>query len=233
MNLNGIHMIIVIENLLQADEIKIIRQRLEMANWEDGKKTAGFLAQGVKDNLQLNPQSDLALELGDFLRQVLRANPSYIAAALPAKILSPRFNRYENSGTYGNHIDNSIFNLPEGQQMMRTDVSSTIFFSDPAEYEGGELIVEDTYGTHSVKLKAGDMVVYPGDSLHRVEPVTAGVRFASFFWAQSMIRQAHRRRLLWQLDQSIQRLSMTESGAEEAIALSGVYHNLIREWAEV
>ena len=117
--------------------------------------------------------------------------------------------------------------------MMRSDVSSTIFFSEPDEYEGGELIIEDSYGSHSVKLKAGDMVVYPGDSLHRVEPVTSGVRFASFFWAQSMIRQAHRRRLLWQLDQSIQRLSMSQDGRAEAIALSGVYHNLIREWAEV
>jgi PKHD-type hydroxylase len=156
-----------------------------------------------------------------------------VAAALPAKILPPRFNRYENSGTYGNHIDNAIFNLPENQQAMRTDVSSTIFFSDPEEYEGGELIIEDTYGSHSVKLNAGDMVVYPGDSLHRVQPVTKGVRYASFFWAQSMIRQAHRRRLLWNLDQSIQRLSMTEEGAAEATALSGIYHNLIREWAEV
>lgn len=226
-------MIIVVEQVIRPDELKVIRQRLASAAWEDGKKTAGFLAESVKDNLQLNPQNPLALELGDFLIQVLRANPTYIAAALPAKILPPRFNRYENSGTYGNHIDNAIFNLPENQQAMRTDVSSTIFFSDPEEYEGGELIIEDTYGSHSVKLHAGDMVVYPGDSLHRVQPVTKGVRYASFFWAQSMIRQAHRRRLLWNLDQSIQRLSMTEEGATEATALSGIYHNLIREWAEV
>lgn len=226
-------MIIVVEQVIGPDELKVIRQRLASAAWEDGKKTAGFLAESVKDNLQLNPQNPLALELGDFLIQVLRANPTYIAAALPAKILPPRFNRYENSGTYGNHIDNAIFNLPENQQAMRTDVSSTIFFSDPEEYEGGELIIEDTYGSHSVKLRAGDMVVYPGDSLHRVQPVTKGVRYASFFWAQSMIRQAHRRRLLWNLDQSIQRLSMTEEGAAEATALSGIYHNLIREWAEV
>ena len=226
-------MIIVVEQVIGPDELKVIRQRLASAAWEDGKKTAGFLAESVKDNLQLNPQNPLALELGDFLIQVLRANPTYIAAALPAKILPPRFNRYENSGTYGNHIDNAIFNLPENQQAMRTDVSSTIFFSDPEEYEGGELIIEDTYGSHSVKLHAGDMVVYPGDSLHRVQPVTKGVRYASFFWAQSMIRQAHRRRLLWNLDQSIQRLSMTEEGATEATALSGIYHNLIREWAEV
>ena len=226
-------MIIVVEQVIGPDELKVIRQRLASAAWEDGKKTAGFLAESVKDNLQLNPQNPLALELGDFLIQVLRANPTYIAAALPAKILPPRFNRYENSGTYGNHIDNAIFNLPENQQAMRTDVSSTIFFSDPEEYEGGELIIEDTYGSHSVKLNAGDMVVYPGDSLHRVQPVTKGVRYASFFWAQSMIRQAHRRRLLWNLDQSIQRLSMTEEGATEATALSGIYHNLIREWAEV
>lgn len=226
-------MIIVVEQVIGPDELKVIRQRLASAAWEDGKKTAGFLAESVKDNLQLNPQNPLALELGDFLIQVLRANPTYIAAALPAKILPPRFNRYENSGTYGNHIDNAIFNLPENQQAMRTDVSSTIFFSDPEEYEGGELIIEDTYGSHSVKLHAGDMVVYPGDSLHRVQPVTKGVRYASFFWAQSMIRQAHRRRLLWNLDQSIQRLSMTEEGAAEATALSGIYHNLIREWAEV
>lgn len=226
-------MIIVLEQVIRADEIKVIRQRLEAAAWEDGKKTAGFLAQGAKNNLQLNPQSALAQELGGFLKQVLRANPAYIAAALPAKILPPRFNRYEDCGTYGNHIDNAVFNLPDEQEIMRTDVSSTIFFSEPDEYEGGELIIEDTYGSHSVKLSAGDMVVYPGDSLHRVEPVTKGVRLASFFWAQSMIRHAHRRRLLWELDQSIQRLSMTEKSAEEAVALSGVYHNLIREWAEM
>lgn len=226
-------MIIVLEQVITPEETKVIRQRLENADWEDGKKTAGFLAQEVKDNLQLAPQSPLALELGNFLRQVLRSSPGYIAAALPAKILPPRFNRYENSGTYGNHIDNAIFNLPENQQAMRTDVSSTIFFSDPDEYEGGELIIEDTYGTHSVKLNAGDMVVYPGNSLHRVEPVTKGVRLASFFWAQSMIRHAHRRRLLWELDQSIQRLSMIEDGLDEATSLSGIYHNLIREWAEI
>ena len=226
-------MIIVLEEVITPDEVKVIRQRLDKADWEDGKKTAGFLAKEVKDNLQLNPQSSLAMELGDFLRQVLRARPEYIAAALPAKILPPRFNRYENSGTYGNHIDNAIFNLPENQEIMRTDVSSTIFFSDPDEYEGGELMIEDTYGTHSVKLKAGDMVIYPGDSLHRVEPVTKGVRLASFFWTQSMIRQAHRRRLLWELDQSIQRVSVTENGLDEATALSGIYHNLIREWAEI
>ncbi|QPT39553.1 PKHD-type hydroxylase Sbal_3634 [Oligella ureolytica] len=226
-------MIIILEQVLKPEEIKIIRQKLETAEWEDGKKTAGYLAQEVKENLQLSPQSPLALELGNFLKQVLRADPGFIAAALPAKILPPRFNRYEDSGSYGNHIDNSIFNLPDTQGIMRTDVSSTIFFSEPEEYEGGELIIEDTYGTHSVKLKAGDMVVYPGDSLHRVEPVTQGIRFASFFWTQSMIRHAHRRRLLWQLDQSIQRLSMQDDGLSEATALSGIYHNLIREWAEV
>lgn len=226
-------MIIILEQVLKPEETKIIRQKLETAEWEDGKKTAGYLAQEVKENLQLSPQSPLALELGNFLKQVLRADPGFIAAALPAKILPPRFNRYEDSGSYGNHIDNSIFNLPDTQGIMRTDVSSTIFFSEPEEYEGGELIIEDTYGTHSVKLKAGDMVVYPGDSLHRVEPVTQGIRFASFFWTQSMIRHAHRRRLLWQLDQSIQRLSMQDDGLSEATALSGIYHNLIREWAEV
>lgn len=226
-------MIIILEQVLKPEETKIIRQKLETAEWEDGKKTAGYLAQEVKENLQLSPQAPLALELGNFLKQVLRADPGFIAAALPAKILPPRFNRYEDSGSYGNHIDNSIFNLPDTQGIMRTDVSSTIFFSEPEEYEGGELIIEDTYGTHSVKLKAGDMVVYPGDSLHRVEPVTQGIRFASFFWTQSMIRHAHRRRLLWQLDQSIQRLSMQDDGLSEATALSGIYHNLIREWAEV
>ena len=226
-------MFIILEQVLKPEETKIIRQKLETAEWEDGKKTAGYLAQEVKENLQLSPQAPLALELGNFLKQVLRADPGFIAAALPAKILPPRFNRYEDSGSYGNHIDNSIFNLPDTQGIMRTDVSSTIFFSEPEEYEGGELIIEDTYGTHSVKLKAGDMVVYPGDSLHRVEPVTQGIRFASFFWTQSMIRHAHRRRLLWQLDQSIQRLSMQDDGLSEATALSGIYHNLIREWAEV
>ncbi len=226
-------MLIVIPDVLDAEQLHDCRQALEQAQWEDGRKTAGYLAVKSKTNLQLPLSSPLSQKMGEFLLHVLSEHAQFIAAALPARILPPRFNRYEGGGEYGNHIDNAIFSVPDTGQRIRTDVSSTLFFSDPEEYEGGELIIEDVYGTQSVKLPAGHMVVYPGTSLHRVNPVTSGTRYASFFWTQSMVRQAHQRSLLWSLDQSIQALAHQGADQAELARLSGVYHNLLREWAEL
>ncbi|HLR81749.1 MAG TPA: Fe2+-dependent dioxygenase [Paenalcaligenes sp.] len=226
-------MLIVIPEILSPDEVKQCRMALLSAQWEDGLNTAGYVAADVKKNQQLPLDSPVAKEIGALIMQRLASHPQFIAAALPAKMLPPRFNRYEGGQTYGNHIDNAIFNVPGTQERIRSDVSSTLFLSPPDEYEGGELVIEDTYGTQHIKQNAGDLVVYPGTSLHRVNPVTEGMRLGSFFWTQSMVREAHRRALLWELDQSIQRLAHQQTDSSELARLTGVYHNLIREWAEV
>ena len=226
-------MLIQIPQLLTPDQVQDCRQALMSAAWEDGKKTAGYLAQGVKANLQLPIDSPVAKQVGDFVLHILQNNPQFVSAVLPAKILPPRFNCYQGGGTYGNHIDNAIFPIIGTDQRLRSDVSSTLFLSDPDEYEGGELIIEDTYGSQRIKFNAGDLVVYPGTSLHRVTPVTKGTRLASFFWSQSMVRQAHKRSLLWDLDQSIQALAATDKDHAQLNRLSGIYHNLLREWAEI
>ena len=226
-------MLICIPQLLTPDQVQDCKEALNSAQWEDGKKTAGYLAQSVKANLQLPVDSTIAQQVGDFILHILHNNPLYVSAVLPAKILPPRFNCYQGGGTYGNHIDNAIFPIVGTTERLRTDVSSTLFLSDPNEYEGGELVIEDTYGTQQIKLNAGDLLVYPGTSLHRVNPVTKGVRLASFFWAQSMVRQAHQRRMLWELDQSIQAIATNNTDDPNLARLSGVYHNLLREWADI
>src|SRR5690625_375982 len=226
-------MLIVISGLLTPDEVRQCRLALLEAQWEDGLNTAGYLAVEVKKNQQLPLDNPVGKELGAQIMRRLAAHPQFIAAALPARILPPRFNRYEGGETYGNHIDNAIFNIPGTEQRIRSDVSSTLFLSAPDEYDGGELVIEDTYGSQEIKLAAGDLVVYPGTSLHRVNPVTRGLRLGAFFWTQSMVRSAQHRAMLWELDQSIQRLAQQEVAAAELARLSGVYHNLIREWAEV
>ncbi|HLS21347.1 MAG TPA: Fe2+-dependent dioxygenase [Paenalcaligenes sp.] len=226
-------MLIVISGLLTPDEVRQCRLALLEAQWEDGLNTAGYLAAEVKKNQQLPLDNPVGKELGAQIMRRLAAHPQFIAAALPARILPPRFNRYEGGETYGNHIDNAIFNIPGTEQRIRSDVSSTLFLSAPDEYDGGELVIEDTYGSQEIKLAAGDLVVYPGTSLHRVNPVTRGLRLGAFFWTQSMVRSAQHRAMLWELDQSIQRLAQQEVAAPELARLSGVYHNLIREWAEV
>ncbi|HRL20968.1 MAG TPA: Fe2+-dependent dioxygenase [Alcaligenes sp.] len=225
-------MLITLPDVLNPEQLRDCRQALEQAQWEDGRKTAGYLAQQSKSNLQLPLEHPVARQMGEFLMQVLGQHSGFIAAALPLRMLPPRFNRYEGGGQYGNHIDNAIFTIPGSSQRLRTDVSSTLFFSDPQEYEGGELIIEDVYGTQSIKLPAGHMVVYPGTSLHRVEPVTKGTRYASFFWTQSMVRHAHQRKLLWELDQSIQQLAGQGADTQELSRLTGIYHNLLREWSD-
>ena len=225
-------MMLRIPSLLTPDEVRDCRQALEQATWQDGRTTAGSLAVKVKSNLQLPIDSPIAARLGHLILDRLGRNPLFLSAALPLRVLPPRFNRYEGGGTYGNHIDNALFVIPGTAIKVRTDVSTTVFFSDPEEYEGGELIVEDTYGHQSVKLAAGDAIVYPGTSLHRVNPVTRGTRYASFFWTHSLVKSAEQRRLLFDLDQSIQQLTQEQPEHPRVAALSGTYHNLLRMWSE-
>ncbi|EXU80724.1 Fe(II)-dependent oxygenase [Comamonas aquatica DA1877] len=225
-------MMLRIPSLLTPDEVRDCRQALEQATWQDGRTTAGSLAVKVKSNLQLPIDSPIAAQLGHLILDRLGRNPLFLSAALPLRVLPPRFNRYEGGGTYGNHIDNALFVIPGTAIKVRTDVSTTVFFSDPEEYEGGELIVEDTYGHQSVKLAAGDAIVYPGTSLHRVNPVTRGTRYASFFWTQSLVKSDEQRRLLFDLDQSIQQLTVDHPDHAKLSALSGTYHNLLRMWSE-
>lgn len=225
-------MLLRIPALLSREEVQQCRQALEAAAWQDGRTTAGHVAAQVKSNLQLPLDSPVGKTIGDLLLDKLGQNPLFMSAALPLKVLPPRFNRYEGGGTYGNHIDNAFFTIPGSSIKVRTDVSTTVFFSDPDEYEGGELVVEDTFGQKSVKLAAGDAIVYPGTSLHRVNPVTQGVRFASFFWTQSLVKSAEQRRLLFELDQSVQHLSIDHPNYHRIASLSGTYHNLLRMWSE-
>ncbi len=224
-------MMLKIPDVLTPEQVRQCRQMLEQAPWSEGELTAGYMARGVKRNLQLPADLPATRELGDFLLNVLAGTPAFIAAALPLKVFPPRFNRYEGGGHYGDHVDNAILSVPGTPHRVRTDVSSTLFFSDPDEYEGGELIIQDTYGTHSVKLPAGHMVVYPGTSLHRVAPVTRGTRYASFFWTQSLVRDDGQRALLLELDNAIQSLAAAAPGHASLDRLMGVYHNLLRHWS--
>jgi PKHD-type hydroxylase len=224
-------MMLEIAHVLSADHLRQCREALAQADWIDGRTTAGHVAAKAMNNLQLPLDHPVAQQLGEFIVGTLGQNPSFISAVLPLRILPPRFNRYESGGDYGFHIDNSIFGVAGSHDRIRTDVSATLFFSDPDEYEGGELIVQDTYGEHSVKLPAGHMVIYPGTSLHRVTPVTSGTRYASFFWIQSLIREDSRRALLWDMDKAIQDVSQSMPDHEAIPRLTGVYHNLIREWS--
>lgn len=225
-------MMLHIPALLSPEEVRECRQALESAQWQDGRATAGHLAAKVKANLQLPIDSPLAAKVGQLILDKLGHNPLYLSAALPLRVLPPRFNRYEGGGTYGNHIDNALFVIPGTAIKVRSDISTTVFFSDPDEYEGGELIVENSFGHQSVKLAAGDAIVYPGTSLHRVNPVTKGTRYASFFWTQSLVRSETQRRLLFDLDQSIQQLTLDHPDHPKISALSGTYHNLLRMWSE-
>ncbi|KIN72633.1 Fe2+-dependent dioxygenase [Sulfitobacter guttiformis] len=226
-------MLITIPSILSKDDVKQVRAHLDAADWEDGSKTAGPQSAKVKHNKQLPPVSDTAQTLGQFILQKLTDDPLFLSAALPARILPPMFNKYEQAETFGAHIDNAIRVNPLTQERLRTDLSMTLFLSEPEEYDGGELVIQDHYGTHSIKLGAGDLVLYPSTSLHEVTPVTRGARISSFFWLQSMIRTDAHRTILFDLDQSIQSLSTTiGSNAVETVRLTGIYHNLIRTWAE-
>lgn len=224
-------MVIEIPELFDAAEVREMRDALESADWADGRATAGHRAVRVKENEQLPLDHPLARQLADRVLDRLGKTPLFIAAALPAKVLQPRFSRYDGRGHYGNHVDNAIFPIPGTGEHLRSDVSGTLFLSDPDEYDGGELVIEDMFGTHTAKLSAGSLIVYPGSSLHRVEPVTRGTRFVSFFWTQSFIASPERRRLMFELDGAIQSVAADHPEHSSVDTLTQVYHNLLRQWS--
>ena len=221
-----------IPDVLTPAQVAQARQIFEQAPWIDGRVTAGHQSGRVKDNMQLPEDSPAARQLGDMILSALGQNPLFITAALPLRVFPPLFNRYQGGQSFGTHVDNAIRQVTGTPHRIRTDLSATLFFSGPEEYDGGELIVEDTYGTHSVKLPSGHMILYPSTSLHHVRPVTRGARIASFFWIQSMVRDDGERSLLFDLDVAIQRLNHEAPNHPSAVQLTGVYHNLLRRWAD-
>lgn len=225
-------MLLHIPEILTGAELSRIRQALDGADWTDGRETVGPQGAQVKRNQQLPDVSALKSDLGKVILAALERSPLFFAAALPLKILPPRFNRYAGGGEYGFHVDGAVMRLGGGAQL-RSDVSCTLFLNAPDEYDGGELVVSDTYGEHEVKLPAGDLIVYPSSSLHKVTPVTRGARLASFFWVQSMIRDDSRRRLLFEMDAAIETLRAGNADSGAVLQLTGTYHNLLRAWAEV
>jgi PKHD-type hydroxylase len=221
-----------IEAVLSPEQVALCRQRLAAADWIDGRATAGEQSAEVKHNLQVPQEAPVARELGELILGALGRNQAFVAAALPLRVFPPLFNRYEAGMDFGAHVDNAI--RFAGPVRFRTDVSCTLFLSDPDEYDGGELIVEDAYGEHAVKLAAGDMILYPATSLHRVAPITRGARWGAFFWAQSMVKSDEQRTLLLNLDRSVQGLAgRLGHNDPEVVSLTGAYHNLLRMWAEV
>lgn len=225
-------MLIPIEMVLSKDEVREFRARLDQAGWQDGQKTAGTLARSVKRNQQLEDGSELAVSLGNHILRRLGNLPTFIAAALPQRIYPPKFNRYADGGTYGAHVDSAVMQVPGSTITVRSDLSATLFLSEPDDYDGGELEIEGPFGVQAVKLEAGDMVLYPSSSLHRVTPVTRGARVASFFWIQSLVADEGARTLLFDLDQAIQGLTPAlPPDDEHLLKLTGVYHNLLRRWA--
>lgn len=226
-------MLLDIPNVLTPEQLAEARKVLAAAEWVDGKATAGHQGARVKDNMQLPVDSPAARQVGAMILKALGANPLFMSAALPLHILPPMFNRYSGGQTFGTHVDGSIRTVPGTNHRLRTDLSCTLFFAGPEEYDGGELIVEDTYGSKSVKLPAGHMILYPSTSLHQVTPVTRGSRLCSFFWLQSMIRDDGQRALLFEMDVAIQRLGAENATHPSVVSLTGVYHNLLRQWAEM
>lgn len=227
-------MLVTIPDLITPAELAHMRRVLNDNRWEDGRRTAGDQAVKVKDNLQIPPTSQAAKELGAIIVRALSQSPIFTSAALPLRVLPPMFNRYDVGMTFGPHVDCAIRALPDTGQLLRTDVSSTLFLSEPEDYDGGELVISDTYGTHRVKLPAGHLVVYPSTSLHEVTPVTRGSRWASFMWTQSMVKDDGRRRMLFDLDMSIIRVRQIMADDDPAVTgLTAHYHNLLRQWAEV
>jgi len=225
-------MLYSIPQLISKAQVQHMRQVLSKAPWSDGKATAGTQSSQAKYNFQLPENCSQARQLGDEIYMALGQSALFMSAALPAKIFPPLFNCYREGQSFGFHIDNAIRYIPGTPHKLRTDLSMTLFLSEPEEYDGGELIIDDTYGQHSVKLAAGDMVIYPSTSLHRVTPVTRGARIASFFWLQSLVKSDEQRRILNDLDLSIQYLREKLGDHAEIIRLTGVYHNLLRQWSE-
>lgn len=226
-------MLIHIPEILGKDEVADFRARLDVAEWVDGRATVGYQGAQVKRNRQLPVDSPVGRELGEIILQRLYSNPLFMSAALPLRSVPPLFNSYEGGEHYGMHIDSAIRLLPGSNLSLRTDLSSTLFLSEPADYIGGELVVQDTYGSHEIKLPAGDLILYPSSSLHCVEPVTEGLRLCSFFWTQSMVRDDWQRNMLHELDCNIQSLRHKFGESEELVGMTGHYHNLLRQWAQV
>jgi PKHD-type hydroxylase len=225
-------MLLQIPQVIPADQAAQMRARVSAVNWVDGNVTAGHQSTQVKRNEQLPEESAEAREIGGQILAALQRSPLFFSAALPRQVYPPLFNRYRGGMTFGSHVDGAIRTHPPTGARMRADLSATLFLTAPEDYDGGELIVEDTYGTHSVKLPAGDMVLYPAASLHHVTPVTRGVRVSSFFWIQSMVRDDGQRALLFDLDMAIVRLTRDHPEHPALVSLTGSYHNLLRMWAE-
>ena len=226
-------MLVCVPNVLDAAQLVSLRERLDRANdWVDGRVTAGYQGAPVKFNQQIDEQSEVASACQRIVVSALERNPIFISAVLPNIIYPPMFNRYSEGMKFGAHVDGSVRLHPRDGRKLRTDVSATLFLTNPGEYDGGELQVEDTFGRHSIKLGAGDLVVYPATSLHQVSPITRGVRTACFFWVQSLIREDGQRALLYQMDTAIQRLNQTNADEVARRTLIGCYHNLVRLWSE-
>ncbi|MBI0422643.1 Fe2+-dependent dioxygenase [Acinetobacter sp. ACIN00229] len=223
-----------IPNVLSKEQVQYFRDEMEKIEWVNGKVTAGTLSATVKRNQQLPEDHPLTHHLSNIILEALGTHPLFLSAAIPLDIIPPLFNRYENQESFGFHVDNSIRRIRGTNERLRTDLSCTLFLSEPEEYEGGDLVVEDTYGYHEVKLPAGDMILYPSTSLHEVTAITAGCRIASFFWVQSMVRDDAERHMLFNLDQTVQNLRMQlGDNHNEVIKLTNIYHNLMRKWAEL
>lgn len=226
-------MLLQIPNVLTPEQVRDARAQLDAAEWIDGRVTAGHQSARAKNNEQIPESHAAARELGAKIVDALARNPLFRSAALPLHVFPPLFNRYSGGQSFGSHVDNAVRQIAGTGHQLRTDLSATLFFSEPDEYEGGELVIEDTFGVQSVKLAAGNMILYPASSLHHVRPVTRGARVSSFFWIQSMVRDDGQRTLLFDLDLSIQRLGGDHPDHPSVLQLTGVYHNLLRRWAEL
>jgi len=226
-------MLLEIPNVLSAEQLAQARAALNAAEWVDGAVTAGHQAARAKDNAQIPVSHPAARQVGDVIMKALGQNPLFMSAALPAQILPPMFNRYSGGQKFGTHVDGAIRSIPGTSHRIRTDLSATLFFAGPDEYDGGELVIEDTYGSKQVKLTPGHLILYPATSLHHVTPVTRGTRLCSFFWIQSLVRDDGRRSLLFDLDRGIQKVGADRPGDPGVVQLTGVYHNLLRQWAEM
>jgi len=227
-------MLVRIPQVLNAEQLAVLLQQLEHAGdaWVDGRVTAGYSGAPVKFNQQIDERSEVAAQCQHLVLSALERNPLFISAVLPNIVYPPMFNRYSEGMTFGLHVDGGVRLHPHNGRKLRTDVSATLFLSDPDSYDGGELQIEDTYGVHSVKLAAGDMVVYPSTSLHKVTPITRGVRIGCFLWVQSLVRDDGQRALLFDMDNAIQTLNQTNADERARRTLVGCYHNLLRQWSE-
>lgn len=226
-------MLLTIPDVFTPAEAADARQLLERTEWVDGKVTAGYQSAKAKNNMQIPETHPAARQLGDKIVEALGRNPLFISAALPLRVFPPLFNLYQGGQSFGTHVDNAIRQVPGTPHRIRTDISATLFLTSPEDYDGGELVVEDTYGVHAIKLPAGQMILYPATSLHHVKPVTRGARISSFFWIQSMVRDDGRRTLLFDLDTGIQRVARDHPDSPAAVQLTGVYNNLLRQWTEI